>query len=263
MHTNPTFFKKKNGVVQILEKENEIKLSVGDSFGLLPDSFWFCIHDKTDNEKETSDKTTESNDKSIEQNVDVTVSVSNDLKRKSSEDDESVKMSKKAKHDTNECDNEHNGETSNQLVDESNEINPGPSANQEPENYATKNKNTDNNLADGISISATHHETNVNANRMDEVTSTSNPAIASPPNNDPNEQDASLNRPIKTELVDTSENTYSSNNVPTSFITVKKEFKTEVKSEPENDVDSGEASSSNRNQTSARQCCRYGIRCYR
>lgn len=265
MHTNPTFFKKRNGIVEILEKENEIKLSIGDSFGLLPDLFWFCIHDKTDNEKEACDRTTESiqNDKPVEQNIDVTVSVSNDLKRKSSEDDESNNMSKKAKHDTNQCDNERNGETSNRLVNRSNETSPGPSVQQQTENDNTKNKNIDNQPVDESSKSSTSHETNMNANRMDEVTSTSNPTVVSPPNNDSNEQNALLNRPIKTELVDTSDNIGRNNDIPTSFITVKKEFKTEVKTEPQNDDDNNEASSSNTNQTPARQCCRYGIRCYR
>lgn len=267
MHTNPTFFKKRTGIVEILEKENEIKLSTGDSFGLLPDLFWFCIHDKADNEKEAFDRTTESNDKPVEQNIDVTVSVSNDLKRKSSEDDDSNDMSKKAKHDTNQCDNERNGETSNHLVDRSNEASPGPSVQQQTENDTTKNKNIDNQPVDESSTSLTNLETNMNANRLDEVTSTSNPTVVSPPNNDSNEQNVLLNRPIKTEPVDTSDNIGRNNDIPTSFINVKKEFKTEVKTEvktePQNDDDNNEASSSNTNQTPARQCCRYGIRCYR
>lgn len=46
LHQNPMFFKRKGAhELLILEKGNSVQLVAGDSFGLLPDLFWFCIRD--------------------------------------------------------------------------------------------------------------------------------------------------------------------------------------------------------------------------
>lgn len=66
LHQNPCFYIKNNiAETEILQQNNIISLSIGDKFGLIPDTFWYEVIHCT--EREIPQKTAGSTNESMEE----------------------------------------------------------------------------------------------------------------------------------------------------------------------------------------------------
>lgn len=304
-------------MIQMIKKDDESPLFVGDSFGLLPDAFWFNIIQSSG---ETNDD-----------NQQHPTTPEQSLKRKSVDECESSAPHKKVKEepeqeqehaandtiqdeqeevtvknvpttDENNCESVQNGDA-NVIPTASNSVDAKVNGDDEKTvgisenvleqstnlvaepvvsniehnedntteiNNPIENSSAPNAMADNIDAPSIAETSNTVGEVSNPVDNSSTPAVANNINapsitetsntacevNNPvdNSSAPSTDRPIKTEPPDTYETSTSNN--PTagpSNVTVKTEIKTEVKEE-----------ASNQNAAPLqRQCCRYGIRCYR
>lgn len=230
------FFRKKNNIeVNQIEQNGQVNLFVGDSFGLLVDEFWFSIQ-PSDNENDVTGSlhATQSNADNLN------APTTSCIKRRSSSDSEPDSTNKRVKTEPNEF-----------QVDATNEVD---------------------NEANGLSNGDL--DTTLPIDNTNEIPSTS---ASSSANISQNENDAAIaNRPIKPEPVDSDElqsmpstiKTEPMNqegNVDSTMTLTPITVKTEVKSEPTDNenADSATTSSGETQQSPQRDCCRYGIRCYR
>lgn len=196
------FFRKKNDLlVSPLDENSRIDLTIGDSFGLLIDEFWFSIG--------TSNV-----------NADILNGQLNDVKRKSDgSDSNSDSTNKKAKTSSNEL--EHTNDLSTTL----DAATPSTSANIPPSEAQTA----------GTSLP-------IVTIKSEPVDSNENQSVTIVVKSEPQSQDGYVNSAREPFPVP---------------------VKIEVKEEHHSD-DNDEATTSNGSTNRPqRDCCRYGIRCYR
>lgn len=229
------FFRKENNIeINQIKQNNEVNLFVGDSFGLLVDEFWFSI--------QPSDEGNDVID-GLHENTPTSTA---GTKRRTSSDSEPDSTNKKVKTEPNEYQEDN-------IAD------------------AVATNEEANEASNGLSNGDLH--TTLPFDATNEMPSTSAPNISQ----NQSEPTVAIDRPIvKAEPLDSDEIEHSMPTVKTepmsqeasvdssTTITVKTEL-TEVKTEPadnENGNGDDDATTSSGNPTQ-RNCCRYGIRCYR
>lgn len=230
------FFRKKNNIeVNQIEQNREVNLFVGDSFGLLVDEFWFSIQ-PSDNENDVIGDLHATQSNANDSNAPTT----SGIKRRSSSDSEPDSTNKRVKTEPNEFQED----TTNDVDNEANGLSNGD-------------------LDKTLPIDNT-----------DEIPSTSASALSA--NILQNENDTEIaNRPIKPEPLDSDEvqsmpvvkieSMSQEPDVDSTMAITPLTVKTEVKSEPTDNenADGATTSSGETHQSSQRECCRYGVRCYR
>lgn len=237
-HQNSMFFRKKNTIeVNQIEENKEVNLYVGDSFGLLVDEFWFSI--------QPADK---ENDVMNGLHLHAAQSTANDSnaptssgtkRRSSGSDSEPDSTNKRVKTEPTEFQED----ATNEVANDANGLNNG-------ELDTTLTVVDDTNDMPSTSASSS---SNIQQN---DSTNTDRPIKSEPLDSDELQQ---MPATVKTESMSQEANvdsTMSSTPVP---------IKIEVKNEPtNNENDDGAATSSgSTHQSPQRDCCRYGIRCYR
>lgn len=216
-HENPMFYRKEN-ITQInkIEKNNEVHLTVGDSFGLLVDKFWFLIQFPVDN-----------NITNIQNGIE------SGTKRQTSTVSESNSSSKRFKNDSNGYEAQTMCTSSNSIHNQNS--NNGTNV-QMPSTSTLISDQNDH------SMGPAHYPIKLERVEMDDTETNLIPPTK-----------------IKTEPEEMIENTaIDTNHLP---------IKTEIKNEPRNDetvlpIQQNESAQQNQ-PTTLRECCRYGIRCYR
>lgn len=249
------FYKRKStDQVEILDRGNTIELSSGDSFGLLPDLFWFVIRDKATDEspspmvfksethESSENATTESNGSST-----VTEERFVGFSQENSEQvpTEDVPLTPDGLDDfqvTQDVDHHMATVDNNETATDNNEIHQN-SHHQLSTNGATSHRNSIEPVAETADVA-----TNYDTSEMNDASTTTEPVT------------------IKQEPHSTTEETGTSDNLAWAMprIMVKREFKTEIKDEPMDSGDGANCSTTgDSNQPRQRICCRYGVRCYR
>lgn len=226
-HENPLFYRKKDEQkINQIDKGIEVNLVVGDSFGLLVDKFWFSIEMPTVEEDSMN---------------------GNGTKRRGIKDSTPDSTTKRVKTEP--------------IEDDANDAN---DANDEHNETVLTNGN------ENASNNETNHEMPTTSDQSSDI-----------PNNIPASH-GPVHRPIKMEPIDSAENEASPVKTEPQQSSVADSthvpIKTEIKDEPVDDGAAAVSSNSNETaqsttpeanqsatptQTPPRECCRYGIRCYR
>lgn len=208
-------------------KDKETSLNVGDSFGLLPDCFWFSIHTSLDEQNgETSAVCEESAMTADKENEPEGNQVS--MKRKLPAS--SPETSKKSRNDA-ECDGSE--------VDSSVQAPTIPSAEQTAEGPLLAQSEVDNAVQESAAPSAPKMAENL------------------PPAQPKGE---SVPVKIKTEPLDGDANAAGpSTSAP---VQLKTDIKTEIKKEKDESPKKEKPKEADQNR-SQRECCPYGLRCFR
>lgn len=289
-HSNPIFYKtKENGILQIVKKDDEAILNLGDSFGLLPDSFWFDItHSdkilKFDNNDRTNPVEVESNNKSNDADIGQEEKEQNNLKRKLP-----TWLSSCNKKSRSDDDSSNSNITLTSVLQLNDVVDGGSSADADVSNSISSNSELVRNTAvseddakdepitdeqvlnvittfsvENSNRPANTDELNVNNNVTEEVMQTTNDN-----SNEllPEATSDTFSKVIKTEPTDEPKENVNNdlNNLPStsSAIVIKQEIKTEpndnrtderivpIKNEPDS------------TKPTTRDCCQFGVQCYR
>lgn len=228
------FFRKENDPqVSQIEKDKEVHLFVGDSFGLLVDKCWFSI------ELSVSDNDI-NNENNVQTNTNDLCIPLNSVKRRSSSDStpDSTPDSttKKIKTEPNEFQNENIEEADETII----------SGNNDMGMTIMDSQNTANNIP-STSSGVFHIPDETIESAIDSIKT-------EPIDHDENDVQSMPIQAIKPEPNDDSIGS-------TSMPITPNNIKSEVKQEPiENEATT---SSGQSNNTTQRDCCRHGIRCYR
>lgn len=300
------FFKRQStNQVEILDRGNSTKLTAGDSFGLLPDLFWFCIQDETNDENRSlnenpneamvrDDELGANGVTLVESDQNETKasgsngneagsSVQNENHQRSSEKHEKYEEIRvKDENEPNTLEHGENGSSSRENesrvkiedLNETPETIPtnAPNCRDAVNNETASNNNEINNQNASSPNNAGELVTgNANIPTNSEADTTNNATIpfgavqikkellyGTHPSNPSNAADQMPAQRIKTEPVECHDE------MPRPRIAVKREFKTEIETEPtEPDADGASSSAANTSRPTQRACCKFGVRCYR
>lgn len=224
------FFRKKNHIeVKQIEQNEEVNLFVGDSFGLLVDEFWFSIQPSSnENDVINGLHATQANAN------DTNVPTSSGIKRRTSSDSEPDSTNKKVKTE--------------------------PAEFQEDEVPIVAVGLSNGNLDTTLSNDATNEMPTTSASSNIPQTENDSTVANRPIKPEPLDSDDEQPATVKTEAMS------QEANVDSTITLTPIEIKTEMKLEPVNDenIDSATTSNGNTHESPQRRdCCRYGIRCYR
>lgn len=233
------FFRTKDDPkIKHINENQEVNLTVGDSFALLVDKFWFSIHgtDADGIDGVTNGNSIETSDPQVNGN-----------KRRTSSGSKPDSTTKRVKTEPNEAVNsDGNVETTTETANDT---------------TITTNGNSDS-TTDPIADHAPHDEMPSTSNSTDDLPDTGMDLVPRPIKTEPTIENEAQSVRIKTEPGD---DQYIDSTI--------RPIKVEVKEEPndENVASSAQTTTTNSTATSSTQsanatprtCCRYGIRCYR
>lgn len=223
------FFRKENDQqINQIEQNKEVHLFVGDSFGLLVDKCWFSI----DLSISDNDVNHILHENTVESNTDDLCVPINGIKRRQSSDSAPDSTNKKIKTEPNEFQNDHNGEADETII----------SGNNDMMNYQNTANNIPSTSSGFFNIPDVNIESAIDSIKAEPI--------------DQYENEVQL-MPIQAIKPEPTDKIIGSTNTPVS----PNNIKSEVKQEPTGNEAS--TSSGQSNGPTQRDCCRYGIRCYR
>lgn len=250
------FYRKKDAAAVIqIQKDDQVQLFIGDSFGLLVDEFWFVIESSIS----ANDVISQHHENGIQTNGDASqLHSTSGFKRRPSTGSEPDSTNKKVKTEANEFHAENAESTGDASGTTDQDMNITANVEQIAINNAvaceipSTSTMTQNIPQFGVASAEEPFHRDHRPIKIEPVDSSANEAQSMPI------------QAVKQEPVDEDENvdsTNSLNHVPLDSDIV---VKTEVKQEPtDNSNQATTSSGSTTNQPTQRACCKYGIRCYR
>lgn len=254
------FYRKKDAAAAVIQiqKDDEVQLFIGDSFGLLVDEFWFVIESSIP----VNDVISQHHENGIQTNGDVAqLHSTSGFKRRPSTGSEPDSTNKKVKTEPNEF----QAENAESIGDVSGTTDQDMNITANVEQIAINNAVSNGEIPSTSTTTQNIPQFGV-ASAEEPFHRDHRPIKIEPVDSSANEAQSMQIQAVKQEPVDEDENenvvsTNVLNHVPLDSDIV---VKTEVKQEPTDNSNGATTSSgSTTNQPTQRACCKYGIRCYR